>query len=217
MIKVNDVHKSFGSPAVDILKGISFDIADGEFVSLTGRSGSGKSTLLYIVSSLDNPSKGSVVIDEQEVSSMDLSALHRFRNEHMGFVFQFHYLLPELTSLENILMPARKAKRIDELKPYAEHLMEQFNIADKRHQRPKELSGGQQQRVSIARSLIMQPRYLFADEPTGNLDSMNSEIVIDIFRKINQENNTTIVFVTHDNDFAKLADRQIVLKDGKVI
>lgn len=216
MIKVENVYKSFGSPAVDILSNITMTVADGEFISLTGRSGSGKSTLLYILSSLDTPSKGNIRIDNNDLSAMDATTLHRFRNEHMGFVFQFHYLLPELTSLENILMPARKTKRMQELQPYAEHLMEQFNIADKRYQTPKQLSGGQQQRVSIARSLIMRPRYLFADEPTGNLDSANSGIVIDIFRKINQENNTTIVFVTHDNDFAKLADRQVILKDGKI-
>ena len=217
MIKVDNIYKSFGSPSVDILKDISFTVDEGEFVSLTGRSGSGKSTLLYIVSSLDSPSRGRVFIEGQDVSEMSEDYLHRFRNDRMGFVFQFHYLLPELTSIENILMPARKTNKMTALRPYAEHLMEQFNIIDKMHQTPKELSGGQQQRVSIARSLIMRPRYLFADEPTGSLDSQNSEIVIDIFRKINKENKTTIVFVTHDSEFAKLAGRQIIMKDGALI
>ena len=166
---------------------------------------------------LDTPSRGRIFIEGQDVLEMNETYLHDFRNQQMGFVFQFHYLLPELTSIENILMPARKRNKVSALRPYAEHLMEQFNIIDKMYQTPKELSGGQQQRVSIARSLIMQPRYLFADEPTGSLDSQNSEIVIDIFRKINQEKKTTIVFVTHDSEFAKLAGRQIMMKDGRLI
>ncbi len=216
MIKANHVYKSFGSPQVDVLKDICLEINDGEFVSLTGRSGSGKSTLLYVISTLDDPSKGEVIIDGKNVATLSSETLHRFRNQHMGFVFQFHYLLPELTALENILMPTRKTHRELKLKHRAMELLDHFGIADKCNHLPSQLSGGQTQRVAIARALIDNPRYLFADEPTGNLDSKNTKIVMDIFKKINKEQKTTILFVTHDPDFADLADRKIVLVDGVI-
>ena len=213
-ILIQNVNKKLGDPPNHILNNISFKIEDGEFIALTGRSGSGKSTLLYVISSLDPTTSGEVIIDSHNISTLSKEELHRFRNLHMGFVFQFHYLLPELTALENILMPTRKFEKEKELKDKAIELLRTFDLQNKADRLPRQLSGGEQQRVAIARSLIMGPKYLFADEPTGNLDSQNGQTVMDIFKKINKENKTTIVFVTHDPGFASLASRQIILVDG---
>lgn len=215
-IVLNNVHQTLGDPPNHILKGIDLRIEDGEFVSLTGRSGSGKSTLLYVMSSLDKASQGEVLIDNSDLQKLSKEDLHRFRNQNMGFVFQFHYLLPELSALENVLMPARKFRKENELKTKALSLMETFGLTAQADRLPRHLSGGEQQRVAIARSLIMQPKYLFADEPTGNLDSQNGQVVMDIFRNINKTEGTTIIFVTHDSDFAALANRQIILVDGQL-
>lgn len=215
-ILMKNIKKSFGNPPVEVLKGISEEIKTGEVVSIVGRSGSGKSTLLYIISSLDRPSAGEVVIDGHSLSHLNTKELHEFRNKKMGFVFQFHHLLPELTALENILMPAIKTNSQTEKRPYALKLLKEFGITDKEHSLPSQLSGGEQQRVAIARALIMQPTYLFADEPTGNLDSHNGQLVMNLFKRINQETGTTIIFVTHDIEFSKMAQRQIVLTDGSI-
>jgi putative ABC transport system ATP-binding protein/lipoprotein-releasing system ATP-binding protein len=166
------------------------------------------------MSSLDKASQGEVLIDGQDMQKLTKEQLHHFRNENMGFVFQFHYLLPELNAIENILMPARKFKRELELQSKAHELLAAFGLTAQAERLPRHLSGGEQQRVAIARALIMSPKYLFADEPTGNLDSQNGQIVMDIFHKINQTKGTTIVIVTHDPDFAASAKRQIVLVDG---
>lgn len=219
MIVVNNVSKSFGIFEQQVLKNISFVVQEGEFVSLTGRSGSGKSTLLYIMSTLDSPTSGEVIIDQYHTTRTSSEDIHLFRNQQIGFVFQFHYLLPELTALENVLMPARKMK-LDtqpEKIEYAKMLLNTFNLKEKYHRFPNQLSGGEQQRVAIARALVMKPKYIFADEPTGNLDSINGEIVMDIFKKVNREEKTTILFVTHDEEFAQRADRQIKLADGSLI
>lgn len=213
-IILKDVHQTLGDPPNHILKGIDLKVSDGEFVALTGRSGSGKSTLLYVMSSLDRVSRGQVLIDDHDLQALSKEDLHRFRNEKMGFVFQFHYLLPELTALENVLMPARKFKREGKLQNKAKELLAAFGITEQIDRLPRHLSGGEQQRVAIARSLILNPKYLFADEPTGNLDSQNGEIVMNIFKSINSSDGTTIVFVTHDPGFANLAKRQIKLVDG---
>lgn len=215
-ILVRNMSKSFGQPPVEVLHDISFEIADGEFVALTGKSGSGKSTLLYLISTLDNPTGGSVELSGQNVAAMNSHELHHFRNRRLGFVFQFHHLLPELTALENALLPARKAHEHHEREELALSFFQQFDLVDKVHSRPGQLSGGEQQRVAIIRALIMEPEYIFADEPTGNLDSRNARIVLDIFRNINRERKTTIVMVTHDEEFAGMADRQIVLADGRL-
>lgn len=217
MIQAVDICKSFGEPEVQVLHHLNFQIPEGEFVSITGRSGSGKSTLLYILSSLDLPSTGQVIIDNEDMTKMNDVEVHQFRNKKMGFVFQFHYLLPELTALENVLMPARKAKLQNEKKEYGIHLLNQFGLGEKCHRLPKQLSGGEQQRVAIARALIMQPKYIFADEPTGNLDSVNGEIVMDILQKISKEQKATVIYVTHDPDFANLATLKIKLADGKLV
>lgn len=215
-IVLQNVHQILGDPPNHILKNISLTIEDGEFVALTGRSGSGKSTLLYVMSSLDRASQGEVLIDQHNLLTMSKEFLHKFRNERMGFVFQFHYLLPELSALENILMPARKFHREDALKSSAYELLEAFGLTQQADRLPRHLSGGEQQRVAIARSLIMKPKYLFADEPTGNLDSQNGQVVMDIFKHINKRDGTTIVFVTHDPGFAALAHRQVKLVDGQM-
>jgi ABC-type lipoprotein export system ATPase subunit len=211
-----NLFKSFGTPPVPVLKNININIQSGEFVSLTGRSGSGKSTLLYLISSLDFATSGQVKLGGQEVHRMSSQELHRFRNEKMGFVFQFHYLLPELTALENVLMPARKTRTEVQRTDYAKELLIRFGLEKKLQSYPRQMSGGEQQRVAVARALVMKPEFLFADEPTGNLDTANGEIVMQILGEINRSQGSTIVMVTHDSDFASRASRQIVLVDGEV-
>lgn len=216
-IIMSQITKSFGEPPTTVLKGINSEIKDGEFISITGRSGSGKSTLLYIISSLDKPTSGEILIDHKKLNEMSLKELHEFRNQKMGFVFQFHYLLPELTALENVLMPTLKMKKNSNYKESALSLLNEFGILDKADKLPSQISGGEQQRVAIARSLIMQPRFLFADEPTGNLDSANGMLVMNLFKRINKEKGTTIIFVTHDQFFADMASRKINLVDGLIV
>ena len=216
MIEVKNLTQSFGKDAT-VLHDLSFTIADGDYVSLTGRSGSGKTTLLYCISSLETPTKGDVIIDGVSLRTMDENALHVFRNQSIGFVFQFHYLLPELSALENILMPARKAKKEKQTKKFALQLLERFELSQHIHKRPGELSGGQAQRVAIIRAMAMKPKYLFADEPTGSLDSNNAKIIMDIFDDLNQTEGTTIICVTHDQEFAKTANRNLELFDGRFV
>lgn len=216
-IRVSELRKSFGNGEQEVLKGISLTIADGEFVSITGRSGSGKSTLLYVMSSIDPPTSGEVEIDGVKLNEMQTRELHRFRNERMGFIFQFHYLLPELSALENILMPCRKTGVEKQYRARAIELLRDFGLESKGDSLPRQLSGGEQQRVAIARALIMKPRYLFADEPTGDLDSLNGDVVLKILRKISSETGTSVIMVTHDLDYAAMADRQVVLSDGQII
>ncbi len=211
-IILKSVSKSFQTQPV--IKDISLTIDPGEFVALTGKSGSGKSTLLYILSSLDTPTSGQILFNGKDLKSFTSKELHRFRNQHMGFVFQFHHLLPELTALENVLMPTLKQGLKEKKREYAIELLAEFGLSEKTNRLPRQLSGGEQQRVAIARALIMNPDYLFADEPTGNLDSINGDAVLKTFKKINETQGTTIIMVTHDPDFADLAKRQIYLVDG---
>lgn len=213
---VRNVNKSFGDPPNQILKKINLEIKKGDLVSLTGKSGSGKSTLLYIISSLDKPTSGNVLVEGKNLHALNEKDIHEFRNLYMGFVFQFHYLLPELNTIENVLMPARKTLQEIQLEQRALSLLKEFGLSGKENKKPSQLSGGEQQRVSIARALIMKPSYLFADEPTGNLDSINARIIMDLFVKINKEFKTTIIYVTHDEDFSKIAKRKIVLVDGEI-
>lgn len=215
-IHVENLVKEFGDPPVRVLHEISADIQDGEFVAISGKSGSGKSTLLYIVSSLDDATEGSVTIDGRDVARMTVNEVHEFRNRSVGFVFQFHYLLPELTSIENVLLPARNLGRQVEMQRPAQALLERFGIGDKAHRFPSQMSGGEQQRVAIARALLLSPRYLFADEPTGNLDTANSRNVMDIFREVNRNQKTTVVLVTHEPNYAAMANREIYLIDGRI-
>ena len=219
-LKAVQVTKSFGEPPTTVLHSLDFVIPEGEFVALTGRSGSGKSTLLYLLGALDFPTSGKILIDDQDISEISSVALHELRNRSIGFVFQFHYLLPELTALENVLMPARKAAAkgvsTKEYVDRAHSLMAEFGLSDKNHRLPRPLSGGEQQRVAIARALAMRPKYLFADEPTGSLDTVNGEIVMGLFEKTNREDGTTVILVTHDPGFAARASRQIKLVDGRM-
>jgi putative ABC transport system ATP-binding protein/lipoprotein-releasing system ATP-binding protein len=216
-IVARSVGKVIGHPPNRVLSDITLEIRDGEFVALTGRSGAGKSTLLYVLSSLDPVSSGTVEIAGRDISRMREEELCRFRNELMGFVFQFHYLIAELSALENVLLPSRKTGQEAQRIPYAKRLLEQFGLADKFQRLPRELSGGEQQRVAIARALVMEPKYLFADEPTGNLDSVNGETVMNIIRETNKHLGTTIIMVTHDPHYASLARRQIQLADGQLV
>ena len=209
--------KQFGDPPTRVIQGIDLCIEDGEFVSISGRSGSGKSTLLYLLSTLDEPSHGNIIIDGKDPKRMTVDELHEFRNQNLGFVFQFHYLLPELTALENVLLPARRHKRHHEKETYARELFSHFDIQDKMEKLPSQMSGGEQQRVAIARALIMRPRYLFADEPTGSLDSKNGAVVMDILKNANSEWATTLVLVTHEPEYAAMAKREVMLIDGQVI
>lgn len=210
------LNRSFGNPPLEILKSISLKIPKGQFVSVTGRSGSGKSTLLYALSGLDKITSGKVLFSGESIHDMPEKQLNLFRNFKMGFVFQFHYLLPEITVLENVLMPARKTNLHKTKEAEAKKILEDFSLSHCIDKLPGQISGGESQRVSIARALIMRPEYIFADEPTGNLDSVNGEKVLELFRKVNQDYKTTIVMVTHDSGYAKLAQRTIGLSDGRL-
>ncbi|MCC7000271.1 MAG: ABC transporter ATP-binding protein [Deltaproteobacteria bacterium] len=200
-----------------ILHGLDLRVARGEFVALVGASGSGKSTLLYLLGALDRPSSGQVLIDGVDASALDDGERARLRNERLGFVFQFHFLLPEFSAAENIMIPLlRRGLSQREARQRAQAALQRLGIAELAGRRPGKMSGGQQQRVSIARAIAGQPAILLADEPTGNLDSVNGEIVIEEFEKLSREG-MTIVMVTHNPDYAARASRQIVLKDGRIV
>lgn len=216
-IIAENVFKIIGETKTKILQNINLEIKSGEFVSLIGRSGSGKSSLLYILSSLDKSSSGNIYIGKHNLSNISDDELHILRNLDIGFIFQFHYLLQELTVLENVLFPATRFKLQKEKEAYAIELLEKFNLIQKIRRFPRQLSGGEQQRVAIARALLMQPKYIFADEPTGSLDSSNGEIVMNILQEINKTFGTTIILVTHDIDFANTAQRKIRLLDGQIV
>lgn len=216
-LEIQNLKKSFGAPPVHVLKGINLKIEDGEFVSIVGRSGSGKSTLLYIMSTLDDATEGKILYDDKNVVSYSEDDIHEFRNSSLGFVFQFHYLLPELTVLENVTMPARKHQVHLQVEEYALELLQEVGLLDKKNRKATELSGGEQQRVAIARALVMKPKYLFADEPTGNLDSHNGDLIMQLFKSINEKYKTTVIYVTHDLDYANMAKRKIELVDGKIL
>lgn len=216
MIEVQGLSKSFGKPPVTVLDDISFTVKNGDFVTLTGRSGSGKTTLLYCISTLDKADRGKVLVDGQDLYELTSAEIDRFRNQKMGFVFQFHYLLPELSALENVLMPARKRGNYREQTPYAKHLLALFDLEKHQDKLPGQLSGGQAQRVAIARAIVSQPPYLFADEPTGSLDSNNAKIIMEIFTQLNKEFGTTIICVTHDQRLSGTATHQLNLFDGRL-
>ncbi|MBL8715924.1 MAG: ABC transporter ATP-binding protein [Myxococcales bacterium] len=222
LVETKKLVRALGGDGVEpqtILHGIDLTIDDGTFVALTGASGSGKSTLLYLLGTLDRQTSGEVWLDGVEVSGLDDDDRARFRNERLGFVFQFHFLLPEFTVLENVMIPMlrRGDKPRDEVEEIAYTTLELLDLGPLWQRKPGQISGGQQQRVSIARAVANDPALILADEPTGNLDSKNGELVFDVFAKLARELNRTVVMVTHDNDFAVRADRQIRLKDGRVV
>lgn len=220
LIEVKNITKSFtdGPVATHVLKGIDLEIYEGEFVAIMGRSGAGKSTLLYQMSLLDNPTGGSIKINGHNVDNFNNEEKTRFRLTELGYVFQDYSLLPELTACENIMIPLLMqgiSKRVAEQR--AMIALASVNLADRSGNLPSELSGGEQQRVSIARAITHKPRILFADEPTANLDSFSSNLVMDIFKKLNEEDGLTIVMVTHEEDFGKMAHRIVKLHDGVVV
>jgi len=216
-IQVKNVSKKLGDPAHDILSDLNFEISKGEFVSLTGRSGSGKSTLLYLLGSLDLPTTGSIILAGQDLQSMSSKDIHHFRNRNLGFIFQFHYLLPELTAIENVLMPTYKFNETNMYYQRAKDILALVGLDHRIHHLPRAMSGGEQQRVAIARALIMKPKFILADEPTGALDSVNGAQVMSILKQINKEEETTIIMVTHDVEFSKIGHRRISLADGRII
>jgi ABC-type lipoprotein export system ATPase subunit len=214
MISVQNLSKTFPGLSEPVIKGITFEIQNGDFISLVGRSGSGKSTLLNLISSLDRNYEGDILYDNKSIKNFNIEEIHHLRNIEIGFVFQFHYLLGELTALENILLPSRKNNQLKEKEELAFWLLKEVGLEGKEHRLPSKLSGGEQQRVAIARSLIMKPQYVFADEPTGNLDTASGDMVISLFEKFNKELGTTIVYVTHDLEFAKRAKTKIQIING---
>jgi lipoprotein-releasing system ATP-binding protein len=207
-----------GEGRTRVLHGIDIEVREREFVSLTGASGSGKSTLLYLLGALDRPTSGSVVIDGVDVGSLDDDARALVRSDKLGFVFQFHFLLPEFTVFENVVLPMYKRghKPRAACDARARDVLAALGLAELSERRPSQLSGGQQQRVSIARAVANEPRLLLADEPTGNLDSRNGEIVMSVFEGLVRDQGLTVVMVTHERGFAARASRQIVLRDGRV-
>ena len=216
MIKANNIHKSFGS--LEVLKGVSLEVASGEVVSIVGPSGAGKTTLLQILGTLSAMDSGSLLIDGQEVTTLGDKALSEFRNKRIGFVFQFHHLLPEFTALENVMMPAliaRKSRK--EAEKEALELLKMMNLADRTTHKPSALSGGEQQRVAIARALINHPALLLADEPSGNLDTKNRDEIHSLFFRLRDELGQTTVIVTHDEGLAQMADRKITMRDGMIL
>ena len=201
----------------DILKGIDLEINEGEVVSIVGSSGAGKTTLLQILGTLDTPDKGHLLVDGINPFNLKRNKLADFRNQFIGFIFQFHQLLPEFTSIENIIIPSLiKGTSQKTAKKEAEKLLEILNIIDCKNQKPSELSGGEQQRVAVARSLINKPKIIFADEPTGNLDSHNSSELHKIFFNLRDEFNQTFVIVTHNESLAEMTDRKLVISDGLI-
>ena len=216
MIHIENVHKRFGE--LEVLKGISLDVADREVVSIVGASGAGKTTLLQIIGTLSRPDEGVVRIDDRDVFALDDKALSRFRNERIGFVFQFHHLLPEFTAFENVCIPGFIGRRPRaEVEARARELLELMGLAARTGHKPNQLSGGEQQRVAIARALINAPAVLLADEPSGNLDSRTRDEIHRLFFDLRDQLGQTIVIVTHDEHLAAMSDRQIVLSDGRIV
>jgi lipoprotein-releasing system ATP-binding protein len=220
ILQATNVIKYFNDPEpFEVLKEVSFAVRKGEFLAITGKSGCGKSTLLYILSTMDTDFKGELFIKGQLLNGQSQNRLARFRNEHLGFVFQFHYLLPEFTALKNVMLPALKLGKYSR-REIEERAMEKLRMVDMdgyAHKLSSRLSGGQQQRVAIARALINDPDIIMGDEPTGNLDKANSQKVFEIFRQLAKENQQTIITVTHDTDFAAGTDHIIEMQDGKII
>ena len=216
MIEIKGVTKNFGS--LQVLKGIDLRIEKGEIVSIVGPSGAGKTTLLQILGTLDKPDSGSVVVDGIETSTLSTNKLSEFRNKHLGFVFQFHQLLPEFTAIENIMIPAYIAgMKPKEARNRAEELLAFMGLSDRATHKPNELSGGEKQRVAVARALMNNPAVILADEPSGSLDSKNKEELHKLFFELRDKFGQTFVIVTHDETLATLTDRTIHLKDGRIV
>ncbi|WEK37645.1 MAG: ABC transporter ATP-binding protein [Candidatus Pseudobacter hemicellulosilyticus] len=216
MLSANNIQKHYGQ--LWVLKGVDLHIKQGEIASIVGPSGSGKSTLLHILGTLDRPDDGNVVIDSQSINFQNDRQVAAFRNRHIGFVFQFHHLLPEFTALENVCIPGWIAgRRKKEVADKAASLLRTLGLADRIENKPNALSGGEQQRVAVARALINDPKIIFADEPTGNLDSANARELHQLFFDLRQQFNQTFLIVTHNEELAEMSDRTLHMKDGKII
>jgi lipoprotein-releasing system ATP-binding protein len=214
MIKAKSLTKSFGK--LQVLKGVDLDIQRGEVVSIVGSSGAGKTTLLQILGTLERPDSGEIDFDGENPMVLNDSKLSAFRNQHIGFIFQFHQLLPEFTSIENVMIPGMIAgKPKAELEQRAKELLERLRLTDRMHAKPGTLSGGEQQRVAVARALMNKPKILLADEPSGNLDSKNARELHELFFELQKELGQTIVIVTHNEELAEMANRRLVMVDGR--
>lgn len=213
MISAQNIHKSYGQ--LHVLKGVNLNITKGEIVSIVGKSGAGKSTLLHILGTLDLADKGELIINETSISKLDAKSLAAFRNKNIGFIFQFHHLLPEFTALENVCIPGFIAKTAQaKVETKAKELLDYLGLSERLTHKPSELSGGEQQRVAVARALINNPAIVFADEPSGNLDSASSKELHDLLFQLRDDFKQTFVIVTHNETLAQMSDRRLVMHDG---
>lgn len=216
MIEANGIVKNYGN--LRVLKGVDILIKKGEVVAITGKSGAGKSTLLHILGTLDQSDEGTILFDDHDISKYNNKELAKFRNSEIGFIFQFHYLLPEFTALENVCIPGFIAKRPEnEVIEEAKKLLDYLGLTDRMQHKPGALSGGEQQRVSVARALINKPSVIFADEPSGNLDIQSSQELHSLIFKLRNDFNQTFVLVTHNTDLAKMSDRCLEMRDGQIL
>ena len=216
MIKINNLHHSYDN--IKVLDGINLEINKSEIISVLGKSGAGKTTLLNLIGTLDTIQDGEIFINGKLINNLSLKELYKLRNEEIGFVFQFHNLLPEFTALENICLPAFiKGITKKEAEKKAYELLKKLDLTNRAQHKPNQLSGGEKQKISICRALINSPSFVLADEPTGNLDSHNTEIIYKLFQKLNNEFGYTFVIITHNNNFASIGNKKVLMQDGKII